>query len=291
MRLIPRDSAPKTPNAERVPPEGLCKLPVFRPVAVQLLSELAREDTDVNKVKDLLNSDPAFSAEVLTLANSSLYARQSRINTVHRAIVVLGLDRTRALAATVALHGMVGGVQAKGAVADSWRHSRAAGVSAERLAPFYSLQPEQAYTAALMHDIGRLGMLSAYPEYPVLLANTQGSTEDLLEEERQTLSVDHCEAGKWLTKLWGLPDEFGATTANHHGPVTGTVGDRTDLVRLACLFAQAFGFKAAPLIDCPSPEALIKLIPEGVYPRSRFSLEELAERLQRELEPEMVPGK
>jgi len=228
------DAAP----VEGLPPERLCKLPVFRPVAVQLLAELAREEPNFAQVIKLLQSDPAFSAEVLTLANSALYARQNRTVTISKAIQLVGIERTRALAATVALQGMVRGVINKVAVQDCWAHSRAAALVGEWLAPFYGIQPDQAYTAALMHDIGRLAMLSAYPEYRPLLANTTGTTDELLVAERKAFSLDHCEAGRWLTKIWGLPEEFLEAAATHHQPVVGRSGDRADLVRFACLLAR-----------------------------------------------------
>lgn len=272
-----------------VPPERLCKLPVFRPVAVRLLAVLAKEDVEVTHVTDLLNSDPAFSAEILTLANSSLYARHNRIDTVQKAIVCLGLERTRAFAATVALHGMVSGIKGKATVQDCWQHSRAAAIVAEWLAPFYRVHPEQAYTAALMHDIGRLGMLAAYPEYPLLLAAAAGSPQDLLERERISFSVNHCEAGLWLTRIWGLPEEFWEAASQHHRAVTGALGDRTDLVRLSCLFAEALGFKPAPKVQCEPVESLIDRIPDGVFPRSRFSLRGLSDRLRKELQVDAEP--
>jgi putative nucleotidyltransferase with HDIG domain len=272
-----------------VPPERLCKLPVFRPVAVRLLSALAQEDVEVAHVTKLLKSDPALSAEILTLANSSLYARGNRIDTVQRAIVGLGLERTRAFAATVALHGMVSGIKGKAAVQDCWQHSRAAAIAAEWLAPFYRVHQEQAYTAALMHDIGRLGMLAAYPEYPPLLAAATGSPQELLERERTAFSVNHCEAGLWLTRIWGLPEEFWAAAAHHHAAVTGALGDRTDLVRLSCLFAEGMGFKPAPQVPCEPVESLIQRIPDGVLPRSRFSLQGLSDRLRKELQVDAAP--
>src|SRR5882724_9559914 len=175
--------------AKGIPTERLCKLPVFRPVAIRLLSALAKEDVDVSHVTNLLNSDPAFSAEILTLANSSLYARHNRIDTVHRAIVCLGLERTRAFAAAVALQGIVSNIKGATAVQDCWQHSRATAIVAEWLAPFYRVHPEQGYTAGLMHDIGRLGMLAAYPEYSPLLAVTIGNNRELLNTERHTFSV------------------------------------------------------------------------------------------------------
>ncbi|SPF52845.1 putative Metal dependent phosphohydrolase [Candidatus Sulfopaludibacter sp. SbA4] len=284
MGVNTKSAEPKNAKASTHPPERLCKLPVFRPVTVQLLALLSSEDVDVVKVTELLNSDPAFSAEILTLANSSLYARQNRIDTVHKAVVVLGLERTRALAVTVALHGMVRGIKSKGAGQDCWRHSRATAIAARWLAPFYRINPEQAYTAGLMHDIGRLGMLSAFPEYPDLLSSAVGSNQDLLDQEGCSFSTNHCEAGLFLTRIWGLPEEFWDTASQHHAPLTGEIGDRTDLVRLSCLFAQSLGFKAAPGIDCWPPESLVEWIPQGALPRSRFSLEDLADRLQTELD-------
>jgi putative nucleotidyltransferase with HDIG domain len=275
------------PNARAdkpILPERLCKLPVFRPVAIRLLSMLAKEDVDVADVTGILNSDPGFSAEILTLANSSLYARHSRIGTVQKAIVCLGLERTRAFAATVALQGMVCGIKSQAAVQNSWQHSRATAIAAEWLAPFYRVHPEQAYTTALMHDIGRLGMLAAYPEYPPLLAAATGDRKDLMEQERISFSVNHCEAGQLLTRIWGLPEEFWEAASEHHAAVTGTPGDRVDLVRLSCLFAEALGFKPAPHVHCEPVESLIARIPDGALPRSRFSPDGLSERLRNELQ-------
>ena len=287
MRVNTKRGEPGNTTAAH-PHERLCKLPVFRPVTVRLLSLLSSEDADITQVTDLLNSDPAFSAEILTLANSSLYARHNHIDTVHRAVVALGIERTRSLAVTVALHGMVRGIKSKGAGQDCWRHSRATAIAARFLAPFYRVQAEQAYTAGLMHDIGRLGMLSAYPEYPVLLSSATGSTQDLLDREKSTFLTDHCEAGLILTRIWGLPAEFSDTASQHHAPLTGEIGDRTDLVRLACLFAQALGFKAAPGIECWSSDTLVERIPHAALPREEFSVAGLSERLQVELEGDPV---
>ena len=273
-----------TKSGDGGPPERLCKLPVFRPVTVQLLALLSSEDCDAVKVTALLRSDPAFSAEVLTVANSALYARLNRIDTVHRAVVTLGMERTRALAVTVALNGMVRGIKSKGAGQDCWRHSRATAIAAQWLAPFYRIHPEQAYTAGLMHDIGRLGMLSAYPEYPALLSSAVGSNQDLLDQEQSSFSTDHCEAGLFLTRTWGLPEEFWDTASQHHAPLTGEIGDRTELVRMSCLFAQSLGYKAAPGIDSWPAESLVERLPQSALPRSRFSLDGLTKQLQRELE-------
>src|SRR4051794_6064538 len=123
MNVTKTREEPSLPRGAKRPPEQLCKLPVFRPVTVKLLTLLGSEEADIVRVTNLLNSDPAFSAEILTVANSSLYARQARIDSVQRAVMVLGIERTRGLAVTVALHGMVRGIKSKGAGLGCWRHS------------------------------------------------------------------------------------------------------------------------------------------------------------------------
>ena len=280
MMVEPRRSA----AAGRVAPQDpLCKIPVFRPVAIKLLSVLQGEDADIFEVADLLSSDPGFAAEVLTLANSVVYALPHRVNTVERAIIVLGMERTRVLATRAALQGMLRGLEENAAVQNTWTHSRATAIIGGWLAPFYRLHPDRAYTAALMHDIGRLGLLAAYTSrYAELLTKAAGTTQDLLEAER-LLSMDHCEAGRWLTKTWGLPQEFCLVAAHHHEPTQGSVGDKTDLVRLACSMAQSLGFKAAPLIAHEPLDAVLDRIPSSANPRSRFCLADLNDYLQAEL--------
>jgi len=272
----------KTGGAPPQAPERLCKLPVFRPVAVRLMSELAQEDPPLPKIRDLLSSDPAFSAEILTMANSAYYARHTRVDTIHRAVMVLGLERTRSLAAAVALQGMVKGISANPAVQSSWEHSRATAIIAAKLAPYFQLGREQAYTSGLMHDIGRLGLLAAYPEYPVLLESATGSIEDLLCRERAAFNVDHCEAGLWLTRIWGLPQEFWDVTADHHATLTSPPENRIGLIRLSCALADALGFKAAQKIGLAAPDRLIEFVPAS---RSlpTIGLENLTEHVREEL--------
>jgi putative nucleotidyltransferase with HDIG domain len=273
----------KPPLASERPPERLCKLPAFRPVALRLLNELGRDDVEIRKVSTLLQSDPACSAEVLTLANSSLFSHTCRIDTVQRAIMAVGIERTRALAASVALQAVLSGVQNARAVQDCWRHCRATAIIAESIAPFYRLPPDASYTAAILHDVGRLGMLAAHPEYPKLLESNVGTTAQLLAKEREAYSVDHCEAGLWLCRIWGLPKEFWEVASQHHAAVTSTPRDRTDLVALSCQFAETLGYAVSHQIEPEPLEALILRIPDSVRPRERFDVKTVVEVLDREL--------
>jgi putative nucleotidyltransferase with HDIG domain len=227
------------------PPEGLCKLPQFRPVALKLLKLLCDDDISFSDVGKVVSSDPAFSAELLAMANSPLYATRCEISSLTRAIVVLGLERTRSVTYTVALQAFLTNVQVTPELQNSWRHSLASALIAEELAPAYGIPPDRGYTAGLLHDLGRLGLLKAYAQrYAAVLNGTYDSVTDVLDAERALFQVDHCQAGLWLTRSWGFPEEFQAITAHHHACRYTREEGALGVAGAACLLADTLGFQS-----------------------------------------------
>jgi HD-like signal output (HDOD) protein len=262
----------------------LCRVPVFRPVAAKLLQLLGNEDVSVFEVSQLLNSDPGFSTEMLTMANSAAHGSSHRIHTIERAVVLLGLERTRSLATKTALDGMIRGIAGNSTIQNCWRHSLATALIAKWLAPFYRLHPDVVYTTGIMHDVGRLGLLAAEPkQYSKLLASVEGTNEDMLLVERWAFRVDHCEAGLFLMKTWGLPDEFWLPASQHHVPRNSTMAGSVDIIRLACALANVLGYKAAPMVRTESPGALVEQIPDLGPSRAVSPLSILSQLLEREL--------
>lgn len=255
------------------PPEALCRLPQFRPVALKLLTLVSSDDVDFKAIARLLSSDPAFSAEVLALANSPLYCGVGPAASLTRAIVVLGLERTRSLALTVAMQAFVGNIQTTVELQNSWRHSVACALIAEQLAPGYGISRDHGYTTALMHDVGRLGLLKAYPQpYAEVLKGTYETAAEVLDAERQWFQADHCQSGLWLTRSWGLPEEFQDVTSQHHTCRVGREHGVVGLTAVACLLADALGF---PSVNYRAGVAMEELI--GMA--GQVDLEELRERI------------
>jgi HD-like signal output (HDOD) protein len=224
------------------------------------------------EIAALLNSDPALSAEVLTAANRAAYEAARRITTTARAIAILGTERTKALAARAALDGMLRKIGESAAVRNCWVHSRAVSVIAEWLSPCYRIHPDRAYTIGLLHDIGRLGLLSLDAQtYSSLLDTTTGTNELVLETERRVFQVDHCEAGGWLTKTWGMAEEFQTAASQHHARNGGTTDHSFEFEPRACALAQAFGYRAAPLVAGPPIESILDGLPEIARPADRIA--------------------
>lgn len=137
--------------------------PTFTPVASRLLDILAREDAVVEQVAGLLRLEPEFVAEVLRLANTPVFGFERQIRNLAHVVTILGTRRLRALIATVALRQSGG---ERGSLYGYWRHSVAAGFLAAEMAPGWGLDPDQAYTAAVMHDHGTWDSRSGLPDAP-----------------------------------------------------------------------------------------------------------------------------
>src|SRR5689334_18626060 len=113
-----------------IPPK-LCNLPPLHSIANQVLALSADESLDLLKLASVIEGDPAFAAEILFLANSSLFGFPSKMHVLRHAVSVLGLDRIKALAVTVAMRAYLG--HASPLIRQCWRHTAAAAVIAEEI--------------------------------------------------------------------------------------------------------------------------------------------------------------
>ena len=225
-------------------PLFLRKLPPFPPIATRLLRLLSDDDVSFVEVARLLRSDPALSAELLRLASSPLLGVR-RIDSMMQALSFLGLERLNSLVLALSLCKFVAPASRCAALRFCWRHNLACAVLCERLARAYGKSPDAAYTAGLLHDVGRLALLVTQPvRYNDLLLKTDARPEQLCALERDLFGVDHCEAGGLLIEQWGLPPEFREIALHHHVP-NGPLYSMTGLVHVGCAMADMLGFQVA----------------------------------------------
>jgi HD-like signal output (HDOD) protein len=134
------------------------------------------------------------------------------------------------------------------------------------------MEPEVAYTAGLIHDIGRLALVMTYPkEYSDFLTSTETKPCDAIERERELFGIDHCEAGGQLVTHWKLPKMFLAVTSQHHDAAEADEPALLSIVRHSCMFADALGFN---VLHTPHPRnyrEILNELPERE--RDRFPIE------------------
>src|SRR5205085_11927508 len=219
-------------------------LPPFPAVALKALNVLSGTDSSLIELCDLIRTDPVFSAEILKVANSPLVAFSKEVTNMLQASMLLGFRRLRRLVITVGFRSYVHDTVTPAQRA-CWRHSVACAMIAERMARWNSIDRDFAYTAGILHDIGRVALATASPDlYADLMESVAEEPRDVLESEREIFGIDHCCAGRLLVIAWKLPEVFCEITSSHHEPFTHQE-DANEVVRLSCALADALGFASA----------------------------------------------
>ena len=256
------------------------RLPPFPQVAVRVLRLANNENVQLNQLCDLISSDPAFASEVLTVANSLLYAPRYPSTSILQAIAVLGANTLQGMCVTVGVRAYLGKAMSYPSMRKLWRHNLASAIIAQRIAALGFIDKDMAYTCGILHDVGRMALAVIRPRgYAALLETHHGAAATILEAERGLFGWDHCETGRKLVSDWGLPDEFESAIAEHHAARAGAAWDVTDLVKVSCAMAGAVGYAAFPGCETPSYADLLEELPA----RERALFEADAGALAREV--------
>jgi len=221
----------------------LAGLTPFSPAVIALLRLFEKEDAEVSELAKLVESDPNLTSELLLLINSPIFGLPSTVTNPAHAAKLLGLDTVLALTTTVAMRTLLRLLPRSGAVRRLWKHSMATSSLASDLAPVYGLPKDLAQTAGILHDLGRIGLISAYSEsYPVLAGKMYQTRPAIQQAEHAAWGMDHCEAGLRLSSAWRLPQTVQLVTARHHESTQGR--DLVALIHVSCLLADECGFDA-----------------------------------------------
>jgi len=227
----------------------LQQLPQFPSIATKVLRVLSRDDANVREISDFIRADAALAAGLLRTANSALYAFPAPITNIRNALMMLGFDEVKRFILTFSTQNFFQASMRLDLLRGMWRHSLACAWVAEELSAACSLtqgRGDPAYTAGLLHDIGRLGLFVLHPKEYAALLSAPAAGKSLAEREREALGIDHCEAGGWLAQHWGLPEEVLSVAADHHGLPSTENFELLDLVRVAVLLTDSLGFDVEP---------------------------------------------
>jgi putative nucleotidyltransferase with HDIG domain len=221
------------------------------PHSVVRLSRLVADpDAELGEIVETISFDQALTGKLLGYANSVSSASREPIHSVHAAIVRLGLGPvlSYSMAASVGRR-LAGSLPGYGlGEGQLWRHSVATAVAAESIASVLRESvPPEAFTAALLHDVGKLVLVRNVDHgFIGLLEHTMkeaGLTR--LEAEVQLLGTHHGQLGGWVAEHWGLPQGIVEGISYHHLPECGTWGT-AGVVHVANEVAKAFGAEPPP---------------------------------------------
>ena len=195
-------------------------LPSLPAVVMELFNSIDQENVDISVLAKKVSHDLALTAKTLRFANSSFYGTSSKVTTIQQAITLLGVDNLRNLITVAAIsvsfpENICAGFNFK----TFWRHSIATAICAKLLARHLHVNTDYAFTSGLLHDIGRLVLVTRFPDhYAATLAYRAANDCYLLEAERAVLGIDHVVAGHALAIHWNFSEIMQAAIVEHHEP-------------------------------------------------------------------------
>lgn len=260
------------------------QLPSLPAVVIEVLESFQDEHADGGTIGRKIEQDQALSARVLRVANSSFYGLQGKIVSVQDAIVVLGFRNVRSL---VLAAGMTASIPAAAGggfdLRTFWKHGIVTATCARSFAHAAGINPDHAFTAGLLHDIGRAVLATCFPDHYCRVAEYRARHDCYpTEAEREVLGLDHAAVGSALAMRWNFAPAIQQAIAGHH-PHPGdaaTPGCRTDLaglVHVADVTAHALDLAGDDNELVPQLDAVCWARLRIAWPQFRQRLEE-AER-------------
>lgn len=221
-------------------------LPALSAAAVEVMREADSALGSAEGMARALGRDPALAAQVLRLANSAFYGMPRKVASVPQAVLLLGSRAVRNLALVASTYpSLVQPVTGYALGPDQlWMHALGTASGASLVAEKTgSALSDLAFTAGLLHDIGKVAMsVWLDKKLPALLkiAEIEGSTFD--EVERRVLGYDHTQVGAHLGQRWNLPEDLILAMRWHHQPDKAPAGNAlVDCVHIADYLSMAMG--------------------------------------------------
>ena len=273
--------------------KNIANLPTLPQVASHLMRIIRDPETSSSDVAELVGQDLSLSAKVLRLANSAFYGVPHSITNINSAIVVLGFKVIHTMILSLTVFDMFPENRRKVELFDRrtfWMHSLSCGLAAKMLAfkikKFTMFDPDEAFCAGLLHDIGKVVMEQyLHKDFHLALKTAHKENIPVYDAEKTVLGYTHTEIADVLISGWGLPLEIHLPITNHHNPQE--INDHKDIVML-CNMADWICYKSGKIIDArfqrsePDRECLNQLR------INETDIQEVIERLPTELENSAV---
>lgn len=237
--------------------EKIKDLPTISSVANQINIESKKESLTAKSLSAIIARDPSLTSKVLKLSNSAYYGLVKQVDTLDRAVTVLGFNAIKSLALTVSVYKFFKR-DSKGGEFDIkglWDHCLGCAVAAKVLVSVANPKlEEQAFVSGILHDVGKIAIAQYLPDE---MSYIIGLIDDLDEKkgdrregeiEQEVLGFTHQKIGGRVATQWNFPDEYINTIKFHHGPFTAKLDEdaaSAALARSVCIgnqLAKVMGF-------------------------------------------------
>jgi putative nucleotidyltransferase with HDIG domain len=247
-------------------------LPPAPRVVPDLMKLLGETDIDSSRVVKLISLDPSLTVNVLRICNSAYFAAATPTTDLQEAVTRLGFQQVSQLVTAAAAAKLLA-APANGYGLDPgelWRHSVAAAVAAQFIARELGDDDGLVFTAALLHDIGKILLAQAREgSYDKIFREAELNQIPILECETKLLGVNHAEVGGRLLARWKFPPNLVAAVAHHHAPRGAGTHQRLAAFvyvgnMIAYFMGHGFGHIAFAMRGREEALAILGLAPESI---------------------------
>ena len=233
--------------------EQITNLPTLPGIVARVMHIVHDPSSSSNDVAFIVGQDLALSAKVLRLANSAFYGMPHTITSIHNAVVILGFKVINTIVLSLTVFDMFPHEKKSSLFNRTafWRHCTSCALIcrflSQRLRSFVLFDPEEAFCAGLLHDIGKVAMEQyLHEDFHKALKHAKHKKISLYEAEKETLGYAHTDVAQWLTANWQLPEAISMPLLHHHDPQNAK--DHADIVAL-CHYADYLCYEMKLTID------------------------------------------
>ena len=220
-------------------------------IVAKLIRLVNDEESTLQDFEAVIRLDPALVARLLTLVNSSYFGLTRKVDSISRAVALLGMKNLHNIAVTDAVQGMLRSSTGASDFLPStlWLHSAASGICCKMIAErIFMINGDDAYLCGILHDIGLIVELEArQDDFLQLVEQLSPEGEDIIALEQTLFGTDHCQIGAILAEEWRMSESLTAAIRDHHR------GDRiiepqspTGILQMSEYIINRLGFAIKP---------------------------------------------
>jgi len=254
-------------------------------IVTRLAQLINDENSTLRDFEEIISLDPALVGRLLTLVNSSYYGLVHKVDSVSRAIALLGMKNLHNIAVTDALKGMFRSKKHNATFSHDrlWIHCAATGICSKMVAErIFSINGDDAYLAGILHDIGLIvEWQGAEKKFLEVYNRLQTDGPSIIELEQEYIGTDHCEIGYLLAGEWQMSESLCEAIRDHHGKNESTAPESpTGILQMSEYILSQLDFTLKENIPVSLSNTLAHHIQENVD-EYQVLAEDLPEEIER----------
>ncbi len=224
------------------------KLPEIPSIIYELNEVIAAPLASAQDIARIVNKSPSIAALLLRVVNSAFYGFPSKIDSITRAVTLIGSKEITSLALGISTMKIFKDIPGGSVDMNAFiKHSLACGILSRVMAAHKNIQQtEQLFISGLLHDVGRLIIYKYFPDQArVIFSQNDAEERPLLEVEKDVLGWNHARIGKYLLEKWKLPLSLESNVFYHHQPFRAKDPVQATIVHMADIMANSLGFESS----------------------------------------------